>query len=462
MLFHTARFFVFLAIVLILFYALPPRARKLLLLAASYYFYMCWNAKFILMILVLTTVDYWAAIVIDGAKTRWKKPALVASLLSNLGMLGFFKYYNFFAASLAQLLGLRPDTFFLDIVLPLGISFHTFQSMSYVIDVYRGQQKPIRNPLDYALFIAFFPQMVAGPIVRAREFFRDLYNWQTPTRHEFRRGVLLIVLGLVKKVALADQAGVICDRYFANPAAHPGMLPAWIGGAAFAVQVYFDFSGYSDMAIGMAQLFGFHFPENFRRPLLSDCLTEYWHRWNMTLSRWLRDYLYIALGGNRKGALLTFRNLMITMLLAGLWHGAAWHYVAWGGFVGLVLCLERVLGIRHLVFRDRPLLYSLRVPIAFAVFSLSVVVFRAPDMKTAGFVYGQILTGVAGASMLNLWQLVLVASALVLAILEEWIGWFERLVTGPRWAPALALGLMFFTLELFSVPDSVPFVYFQF
>lgn len=462
MLFHTGRFFLFLAVVLVLYYNLPSRARKLLLLAASYYFYMCWNPKFILLILVLTTVDYWAALVIDRARERWKKPALLASLFANLTLLGFFKYYNFFASSLAQLLGLHPDSFFLEIVLPLGISFHTFQSMSYVIDVYRGEQEPIRDPVDYALFIAFFPQMVAGPIVRAREFFRDLYNWQPPARHEVRRGILLIILGLVKKVALADQAGVICDRYFASPAAHPGMLPAWIGAGAFAVEVYFDFSGYSDMAIGMAQLLGFHFPENFRRPLLSDCLTEYWHRWNMTLSRWLRDYVYIPLGGNRRAGLLTFRNLMITMLLAGLWHGAAWHFVAWGAFVGGVLCLERLFGIRPLSFRDRPLLATLRVPIAFGIFVLSLVVFRAPDMSTAGVIYGQMLTGVAGAPMVNLWQWILVACTLGLAILEEWLGWFERLVTGPRWTPVLALSLMFFTLELFSVPNAVPFIYFQF
>src|SRR5260370_5797702 len=184
MLFHTARFFVFLAVVLILFYTLPARARKPLLLAASYYFYMCWNAKFILLILVLTTVDYWAAIVIDGARPRWKKPALIVSLLSNLGLLGFFKYYNFFASSLAQLLGLRPDTFFFEIILPLGISFHTFQSMSYVIDVYRGEQKPVRNPLDYALLIAFFPQMEAGTTVRTREFCCGLYNWQSAIPQE--------------------------------------------------------------------------------------------------------------------------------------------------------------------------------------------------------------------------------------------------------------------------------------
>lgn len=462
MLFHTARFFVFLAVIWILFYSLPERPRKLLLLAASYYFYMCWNVKFILLILFLTAIDYIAARVIDEAPARWKKPALIASFSANLGLLGFFKYYNFFASSLAQLLGLPHDTFFLQIVLPLGISFHTFQSMSYIIDVYRGQQKPIRDPLDYALFIAFFPQLVAGPIVRAREFFRDLYNWRPPNREELRRGVLTIVIGLTKKVAFADQAALISDRYFGNLYAHPGMVPAWSGAAAFVAQIYFDFSGYSDMAIGMALLFGFRFPENFRRPFLSDCITEYWQRWHMTLSRWLRDYLYFPLGGRSRRSVRAYTALLITLLLAGLWHGAAWHFVAWGAVLGVVISLERATGIRPVSFRRNPLLHTLRVPLAFGVFAACGVLFRVSHLSDAGVVYFQMFSGAAGAPLFNAWQTGLACCSLLLTVLEEWLGWFERLVTGPRWAPAFALGLMFFTLELFSVTDSVPFVYFQF
>ena len=462
MLFHTWRFFLFLTIVAILYYNLPTRARRLLLLGASYYFYICWNPKFIVLILALTAIDYGAALVIDRAEARCRKPALIASLAANLGLLGFFKYYNFFAASLAQLLGRPQDSFFLQIVLPLGISFHTFQSMSYVIDVYRGQQKPIRDPIDYALFIAFFPQLVAGPIVRAREFFRDLYNWRRPTGQELRRGVLLIILGLTKKVALADQAALISDRYFLNPAAHPGMLPAWSAAASFIAQIYFDFSGYSDMAIGMALLFGFRFPENFRRPFLSDCITEYWQRWHMTLSRWLRDYVYFPLGGRSRHSARAYSSLLITLLLAGLWHGAAWHFVFWGGVLGLIISLERLTGIRPLSFRAHPILRTLRVPVAFAVFAAAAVLFRAPDLGVAGTVYANMFGGATGEPLFNIWQTGLACAALLLAILEEWLGWFERLVEGPRWAPVCALALMFITVELFSVSDSMPFVYFQF
>ena len=252
------------------------------------------------------------------------------SLAANLGLLGFFKYYNFLAANMALLLDRPPDSFAMHIILPLGISFHTFQSMSYVIDVYRGEQEPVRNPIDYALFISFFPQLVAGPIVRAREFFADLYHWRHahPARNA-SRGVLLVFLGLAKKIIFADQFAQIANAVFRRPGAGiracfrrgPGPSPS-------GIQIYFDFSGYTDMAIGMALLLGFHFPVNFRRPYLASSITDFWHRWHISLSRWLRDYLYIPLGGNRHGTLMTYRNLMLTMLLGGLWHGASWNFVA--------------------------------------------------------------------------------------------------------------------------------------
>jgi hypothetical protein len=205
-----------------------------------------------------------------------RKTVLIASLAANLGFLGFFKYYNFLAANVALAAGLDPHSFFLDIVLPLGISFHTFQSMSYVVDVYRDRQPAVRNPVDYALFICFFPQLVAGPIVRARDFFRDLWAWQPPSSADVSRGVFLIALGLTKKMAFADQFAKVANLYFGSVAAHPGRLAAWSGVFAFALQIYFDFSGYTDMAIGMAKLFGFHFPINFRRPYLAASITDFW------------------------------------------------------------------------------------------------------------------------------------------------------------------------------------------
>src|ERR1700693_1046975 len=264
MLFNTTEFFVFLVIVLAVFYASPRAFRRVILLIASYVFYLSWNYKFVVLLLGLTVVDYVADIAIERAPATRKKPFLLISLAANLGMLGFFKYYNFFADNLAQLLRFPPHSWTFSIILPLGISFHTFQSISYVVDVYRGEQRAIRTPIDYALFIAFFPQLVAGPIVRAREFFADYYQWVPPVSEEKLRGVLWILLGLVKKTALADQFAQIADSYFKNLAEHPGAPAAWSGVGAFAMQIFFDFSGYTDMAIGMALLLGFHFPTNFR------------------------------------------------------------------------------------------------------------------------------------------------------------------------------------------------------
>ena len=282
MLFHTPQFFAFFVVVLVLFYALPRPARRWILLAASYFFYMCWNAKFVLLIIALTAIDYTAAMWMRRLPAgRKRKAALVMSLAANLGFLGFFKYYNFLAGNLAWVMARPFDAFALHIILPMGISFHTFQSMSYVIDVYRGEQTVIADPIDYALYIAFFPQLVAGPIVRARHFFADLYDWHAPDAREVLRGTLLVVFGLLKKLAIADQFARLADAFFRDPAAHPGYLAAWSGVIAFSIQIFFDFSGYTDMAIGLAQILGFHFPENFRRPYLARSITEFWRRWHI-------------------------------------------------------------------------------------------------------------------------------------------------------------------------------------
>ena len=297
MLFHTPRFFLFLAVILFAFYTAPRSWRRVILLAASYYFYMCWIPKFILLLLFLTVIDYVAARWIASTEAPGsRKIALIVSLSANLGLLGFFKYYNFFASNIALLLSRPADSFAMSIILPMGISFHTFQSISYVVDVYRREQEPVKNPIDYALFISFFPQLVAGPIVRAREFFADLYHWRAPVPNEVFYGALMVLFGLVKKMIVADHLAQVSDAYFKNVAAQPGMLTAWSGVIAFGVQIFFDFSGYTDMAIGMALLLGFHFPMNFRRPYLATSITEFWRRWHMSLSRWLRDYLYISLG----------------------------------------------------------------------------------------------------------------------------------------------------------------------
>ena len=459
MLFHTTAFFLFLAVVLPAFYLAPRRFRNVILLAASYFFYMSWNAKFVVLILLLTAIDYTAAIWMTRvAPGRRRRTWLIVSLAANLGFLGFFKYFNFAAGNFAMLLGRPASAFALDIILPMGISFHTFQSMSYVIDVYRGEQEPIYNLIDYALYIAFFPQLVAGPIVRARHFFTDLAKWSAPAPKEQLRGILLTLFGLVKKVAIADQFARLADLYFRNPAAHPGAYAAWSGAVAFSMQIFFDFSGYTDMAIGLAQLFGFHFPDNFRRPYLAAGITDFWRRWHISLSSWLRDYLYIPLGGNRGGALRTYRNLMLTMLLGGLWHGASWNFVVWGGYHGALLSVERAVPLR-----DVAVLRPLRIALTFALVTIGWVFFRAQTFAQSTQIVRQMFTLPLGHGIWQRWQFWFAAIVVVLAIAEEHFAWFERLASAPAWVWCVVVAVLLFCLETLGVPgEAVPFIYFQF
>ena len=457
MAFNTVAYFVFLAIVLALFYASAQRTGKAVLLAASYFFYAWWNPKFLPLIWTLTLIDYTAGILLDRVPEGRRKPVLIASLAANLGFLGLFKYYNFLGSTLAALLGKPQNSFFLEIVLPLGISFHTFQSMSYVIDVYRREQKPILNLLDYSLFIAFFPQLIAGPIVRAREFFADLYHWHPPDTLETQRGVLLILTGLAKKMIFADQFARVADPYFLSPSQYPGSLAAWSATFAFALQIFFDFSGYTDIAIGSAALLGFHFPKNFARPYLAGSVTDFWRRWHMSLSRWLRDYLYIPLGGNRQGQLLTYRNLAITMLLGGLWHGASWNFVLWGGWHGLLLSAERAFGQRE-ASRN-----PLRILATFLLVSVGWVIFRSGTVDTAATIYGAMFSPITGRSLLGFGHWVLVVLSLSLALAEERQAIFDRSLSAPPWLQAGALATILLALELFGVTgERIPFIYFQF
>jgi D-alanyl-lipoteichoic acid acyltransferase DltB (MBOAT superfamily) len=463
MLFNTVGFFLFLAVTLALFYASPPRIRKYILLAASYYFYASWNVKFLALLLTLTVIDYSAGIALETVRPGRRRLVLILSLSANLGFLGFFKYYNFLASNLALLLARPPRSFWLDIVLPLGISFHTFQSMSYVVDVYRGEQRAIRNPFDYALFICFFPQLVAGPIVRAHDFFRDLFKWRPPSAEDVSNGLFLLLLGLTKKMAFADQFAIVANKYFNDPAAFPGARAAWCAVFAFGMQIYFDFSGYTDMAIGMAKLFGFHFPPNFRRPYLASSITDFWRRWHISLSTWLRDYLYIPLGGNRHGALQTYRNLMLTMLLGGLWHGASWNFAVWGGYHGALLSLERAARGAQAPSSERSWTYPLQAVVTFVLVLIGWIFFRAKDLPQSLTILHQMFAGGRSPMLLERWQIWLAVFTLLIAVAEEEWDAFERLLRSPAWAQALAASLMLLCLEVFGVlGEAIPFVYFQF
>jgi len=349
MLFNSLAFLVFYPIVLILYFLIPGlRARNLLLLAASYFFYMFYRPEYALLMLASTLVDYYAAIGMERHdRPAYRRFFLGMSLFGNLGMLFFFKYFNFFnenLGSLAQLVGIPYAPAHLDLLLPVGISFYTFQTLSYTIDVYRRDMKAEHDFWQFALYVSFFPQLVAGPIERSTNLlpqFRDVKAFQVERAVS---GLRIMLWGFFKKVVIADRLAVVVNTIYAEPEKWSGIYLI-IGTLAFAFQIYCDFSGYSDIAIGGARIMGFSLMKNFDRPYHAKSVTEFWRRWHISLSTWFRDYLYFPLGGNRKGYARTSFNLFVIFLVSGLWHGARWTFVIWGALNGLAMVFERVVGI---------------------------------------------------------------------------------------------------------------------
>jgi alginate O-acetyltransferase complex protein AlgI len=403
--FASKAFFLFLPVVLLVYHLLRTRAYKYrFLLAASWFFYMSWNPWFLWVILFTSAVDYAAGLLIETAATPARRRAwLTVSIVSNLGFLAVFKYTNFFLANglaLAHELGWPVPDWTWHIVLPLGISFHTFQGISYTLDVYHHKIKAVRSFVDFALFVAFFPQLVAGPIVRAVEF---LPQMSTPPRvhgAQVLEGLHWFLLGLFKKVFIADRLAQFVDQVFANPAHYDAVSQRWAV-LAYAGQIYCDFSGYSDLAIGCAKFFGFELPQNFNFPYLSGSIAEFWKRWHISLSTWMRDYLYIPLGGSQHGAARTYFNLLATLTLCGLWHGASWNYVLWGFYNGVLLASHRLYD-RCLTgrpwaerLRGNPAFRALAVPITFLMVAIGLVMVRAQNWADCWRVE-QALVGRAG------------------------------------------------------------------
>jgi len=462
-LFPSVQFAVFFPIVLVLSWALMPKPGlwKPFMLIASYIFYASAGWKFIFLLAAVTVINQAGALLLHRSEDeRRRKYTLAAVVALDLGLLAVFKYYSFFAQQWADVfskLGLGPSLPLLTIALPVGISFFTFQAISYVVDVKRRHVEPA-GTLDFAVYLSFFPHLIAGPIVRAREFLPQLRSPRDPSRVAVSSGLSLIAMGLVKKVVIADYlARTVVDPVFAVPRAYggPDVLLAAYG---FTAQIYCDFSGYTDIAIGLALLLGFVFPQNFRSPYRSTGFRDFWRRWHMTLSRFLRDDLYIPLGGSRGGRLLTYRNLMLTMVLGGLWHGAEWTFVLWGAFQGAGLVVEHVIDGR---FRFPG---WLRWLVTFNLIVFGWILFRSTSLRN----FGVLMSRLTVLSAPTLWSAAAVG-AIVLVVAMQLLppGWIERLQVRIESRRPLVLGValaVVIALVAATVPSQgvPPFIYFRF
>ena len=462
MLFPTFTFALFFVVVLTVGWLIPGRRAwwKLFMLAASYVFYGYWDARFVGLIVASTVLNQAAAASLARLQRPGARRAVVSLAVgANLASLGFFKYAGFFVDSAERALeglGLAGDLPLLNIILPVGISFFTFQAISYVLDVYRGDAEPAK-PLDFAVYLAFFPQLVAGPIVRAHELIPQINEPRALRHTEFTRALTLIAAGLFKKMVVATYlAEALVDDVFAFPDRFSS-LEVLFGVYGYAVQIYADFSGYTDIAIGVALLLGIRLPDNFDQPYRATSIQDFWRRWHMSLSRWLRDYLYIPLGGNRGGDRRRDRNLFLTMLLGGLWHGAAWTFVLWGALHGLGLLIERRFGLRL------PGAVARLVTFHFVCFGW--ILFRADSLAGAG----DVLRRLFGAWTVESTRLTWVPVALIVAMLAThfWpraVG--ERGIAAASHLPVLVAGMAFafwlLVIEQFGPEGVAPFIYFQF
>jgi alginate O-acetyltransferase complex protein AlgI len=480
----------FLPVFLLVYFGLyqaPQRWRNFVLIVFGYAFYGWAEPRFIPLMFGTTLLDWLISLVMarnswniwrnwhepmialerGAPRSKTQKQAIALSVILNLSVLGFFKYFNFGIDSynaLAQSLGLESwqwNTFF-RVILPLGISFYTFQAMSYTIDVYRGEAKAMKNFTDFSCFVSMFPHLVAGPILKFSYLANQLES-RTLSLEKFARGTSFVALGLAKKILLANPAGKVADTAF--NAGSVGFLDAWFGAVAYAFQIYFDFSAYSDMAIGLGLMLGFVFAKNFDSPYMAASITEFWRRWHISLSSWLRDYLYIPLGGNRRGQLRTYANLMLVMLLGGLWHGASWNFVIWGGIHGGMLAFERSQG-GHGIFSRLPRFAQILLTFLIVVFAW--VFFRARDLPSA-LAYCQSMLGLgspqASAGLIGgvIYQPYYLLSV-VLAGFVTWAGvqtWdWTRTLTAPKGAVIFAL--FWVSLLVMATQAYNPFIYFIF
>ncbi|MBC1239434.1 MBOAT family protein [Nostoc sp. 2RC] len=508
MVFTEFRFLFFFLIIFCVYWGLQNNNhRKFWLLICSYIFYGAWDWRFLFLLLLSTVVDYFVGLmlsrpqvnhataapeiptqeVVENPETKknlfsWdalltkplhhKEPQiwLLVSLVVNLGLLGFFKYYNFFtdsAANLLNFLGLSVNIKTLEIILPAGISFYTFQTLSYSIDVYLGKLKPVKNFWDFALFVTFFPQLVAGPIVRASDFLPQLVKAKNFNDVNFRGCLTLFLVGYFKKACISDNISPLVDQYFTSPENYT-FLSCWVAVISFVIQIYCDFSGYSDMAIASAGLLGYKLPLNFRFPYFANNITELWQRWHTTLFTWLRDYIYSPLMKMRpreqRTEIFRSRNLLILMLFSGLWHGAAWHFVAWGGLNGIALIVHKQWSSWIAPYkRLLPLRNMLGIPLTFYWFCASAIFFRSNDISSAMQIEKSFLfLNSPGSENLNIqigWVFIPLA-IMHWAAYKNWLAdWYQKI---PQWSFVVFYGVLVAIILRFIAITPHPFVYFQF
>lgn len=461
--------FLFLPIFFTVYFLTPNKWRSAVIVLASYVFYAWWRVDFLLLFFAVTAVNFWLGIKIEQALSeKERKQWLIGGLVANLSTLGYFKYANFGVDSINTILlayGMEPLQIG-KILLPIGVSFYIFESISYLMDVYRREIPATRRFLDFSAFVALFPHLIAGPILRFKDL-SDQFANRTHTLDKTAEGCARFMQGFIKKVFIADTIAPLADQAFALEQMTTG--DAWLGALAYTAQLYFDFSGYSDMAIGLGLMMGFRFMENFNRPYFSQSITEFWQRWHISLSSWLKNYLYFSLGGNRHGQLKTYRNLFITMLLGGLWHGANWTFIIWGAWQGMWLAIERALGVKVDSSKFRPV----RWLTTFLLVVIGWVIFRATNVENAMMIYKAMFSfGDLGLSQLysiNITKQQIFMLVVAYAILIMDFVWSRRSATNTtyskKWAysgaavllPLFALSVLKLASELYS-----PFLYFQF
>lgn len=483
MLFTSFQYAIFLPIVVLLYWILPVRLRLPMLLLASYFFYMSWVPAFILLVLAMTVFNHiWAGVLYRSEDK--KKLYLGIGIVVNLLFLAYFKYADFAVQSAASLFNLvthQKQSWAVDILLPLGISFFTFEFIHYLFEIYRGN-KPIKSFVLFALFAAFFPTQIAGPIKRYPDFQAQMEKEQKLRLSYFDEGIPLIVIGVAKKVLLADNLAVLVDMMSQHPGAY-GAVETWIFAYAFAFQIYFDFSGYTDIARGSAMLFGYHIPINFNMPYIANNVSDFWRRWHISLSSWLRDYLYIPLGGSRNGSFATNRNLLLTMALGGLWHGASWNFVVWGVFHGSCLIIHRLfsswresneLARKWCATR---VFHLLSILLTFHVVCIAWVFFRMQDIRLAGAMVKKMIflsptfSPVAPGQFLLLRDnlpvvvpvvLIIVAALLLQNLPISFLNGKQFFKKMPAPLKALYCTLLILAIVTFLPDSSTPFIYFQF